>query len=162
MLTFFIDADCMVGQINSVLCYFEKLPSFVKSKLLYAYCGSLCGSELWDLWNNNTDTVCVAWRKALRRVWNLPFNTHCDILYELSNTLPALDVICKRVLSFITKCANSDCYIVKAVARHAVLHGHMTLPQCFVLRFAIIRSNSVSFLVLSHIFRPHHSTRQPT
>jgi len=64
----------------------------------------------------------------LRRVWNLPFNTHRDILYELSNTLPVLDVICKRVLSFITKCANSDCYIVKDVARHAVLHGHMTSP----------------------------------
>jgi len=64
----------------------------------------------------------------LRRVWNLPFNTHCDILFELSNALPVYDVICKRVLSFITKCVHSDCYIVKAVARHAILHGHMTSP----------------------------------
>ena len=36
--------------------------------------------------------------------------------------------LCKRVLSFITKCVHSDCYIVKAVARHAILHGHMTSP----------------------------------
>jgi len=36
--------------------------------------------------------------------------------------------ICKRALSFITKCANSDCYIVKAVAKHAILHGHMNSP----------------------------------
>jgi len=77
--------NSMVGQTNSVLCYFGKLPSFVKSKLLYAYCSSLYGCELWDLWNNNIDIICVAWRKAFRRVWNLPFNTHCDILYELSN-----------------------------------------------------------------------------
>ena len=100
----------------------------MKSKLLYAYCSSLYGCELWDLWNKNIDTVCVAWRKALRRVWNLPYNTHCDILFELSNALPVYDVICKRVLSFITKCVHNDCYVVKAVARHAILHGHMTSP----------------------------------
>ena len=64
----------------------------------------------------------------MRRVWNLPFNTHCDILFELSNAIPVYDVICKRVLSFITKCVHSDCYIVKAVAQHAILHGHMTSP----------------------------------
>jgi len=120
--------NCMIGQVNSVLCYFGKLPSSVKSKLLYAYCSSLYGCERWDLWNKNIDTVCVAWRKALRRVWNLPFNAHCDILFELSNALPVYDVICKRVLAFITKCVHSDCYIVKAVARHAILHGHMTSP----------------------------------
>jgi len=49
--------------------------------------------ELWDLWNKNIDTV---WRKALRKVWNLPFNTHCDILFELSNALPVCDVICNE------------------------------------------------------------------
>ena len=62
--------------------------------MLYAYCSSLYGCELWDLWNKNIDTVCVAWRKALSRVWNLPFNTHSDILFELSNALPVYDVIC--------------------------------------------------------------------
>ena len=55
--------------------------------------------------------------QALRRVWNLPFNTHCDILFELSD-----------VINAITKCVHSDCYIVTAVARHAILHGHMTSP----------------------------------
>ena len=49
--------NCMVRQINSVLCYFGKLPSSVKLKLLYAYFSSLYGCELWDLWNNNIDTV---------------------------------------------------------------------------------------------------------
>ena len=52
----------------------------------------------------------------------------CDILIELSNALPVFDVICERVLSFITKCIHSDCYIVKAVARHAILHCRMTSP----------------------------------
>ena len=41
--------NCMTGQVNSVLYYFGKLPSSVKLKLLYAYCSSLYGCELWDL-----------------------------------------------------------------------------------------------------------------
>ena len=51
----------------------------------------------------------------MRRVCNMPCNTHCDILFKLSNALPVCDVICKRV-SFVTKCFHSDCYIVEAVA----------------------------------------------
>jgi len=51
--------SCMIGKVNSVLCYFGKLPSSVKLKLLYADCSSLYGCELWDLWNKNIDAVCV-------------------------------------------------------------------------------------------------------
>jgi len=29
--------------------------------------------------------VCVALRKALRRLWNRPLNTHGDFLFELSH-----------------------------------------------------------------------------
>ena len=34
--------DSMIGQINNVLCYFGKLPSQVKSRLLYAYTVAVC------------------------------------------------------------------------------------------------------------------------
>ena len=41
----------MIGQINSVLCYFGKLDKIIKSQLLKIYCSSFYGCELWDLWN---------------------------------------------------------------------------------------------------------------
>ena len=41
----------MVGQTDFVLLYFTKLPSSVKWKLLYDYCSSFYGRELWDLRN---------------------------------------------------------------------------------------------------------------
>jgi len=75
--------NCMTGQINNVLCYFGKLPAWVKSKLLYAYCSSLYGCELLDLWDGTITSVCV----ALRRVWNLPFNTHSYFVFELTHFL---------------------------------------------------------------------------
>ena len=36
--------------------------------------------------------------------------------------------ICKRVLSFISKCVNSDCDSVKLVVRHTIVYGGMTSP----------------------------------
>jgi len=100
-------------------------------KLLYAYCSSLYGCELWDLWNGTIDNVCVAWRKALRRVWNLPFSTHSYFLFELSGTLPVIDAICKRVLSFISKCVNSDCDLMSFCARH--IYGLYSLIWLYVV-----------------------------
>jgi len=120
--------NSMIGQINNVLCYSGKLPSQVNSRLLYAYCSSHYGCELWDLWNSNIANVCVAWRKALRRVWNLPLNTHSYFLFELSHALTVYDAVCKRVLSFISKCVNSDCDLVSFSARRAVLYGCMSFP----------------------------------
>jgi len=61
-------------------------------------------------------------------VLSLPHNTHCDILPVLCDALPVLDVLCKRVLSFLLTCINSDCNIVSFVSRYAVLYGRMLLP----------------------------------
>ena len=36
-------------QINDVLCYFGELDPLIKLRLVYSYCSSLYGSELWDL-----------------------------------------------------------------------------------------------------------------
>jgi len=67
--------NSMVGQINNVLRYFGKLPAAVKLKLMYAYCSCFYGCEVWDLSNGCINNVCVTWRKGVRRVWGLPYNT---------------------------------------------------------------------------------------
>ena len=48
----------LIGQINSVLCYFHGLYSAVKVRLIKAYCLSLYGCELWDLCNSRIETIC--------------------------------------------------------------------------------------------------------
>jgi len=76
------DEDIINGRSNFVrytnnsLCFFRKLRPFVQYILFQAYCTSLYGCELWLLTNYNIDALCVAWRNALRRIWNLPSCTH--------------------------------------------------------------------------------------
>ena len=113
----------MVGQINNVLCYFGKLPAAVKLKLMFAYCSCYYGCELWDLSNGCINNVCVTWRKGLRRVWRLPYNTHNELLPVLCNILHVIDVICKRVLYFVHTRVNSDSVIVSYISRYPLPIG---------------------------------------
>jgi hypothetical protein len=55
-----------IGQANNVSCYFGKLTAKVKQVLFNHYCLSLFGSSLWRLDHDLIETVCTAWRQAIR------------------------------------------------------------------------------------------------
>jgi uncharacterized membrane protein len=118
--------NSMIGQINNVLCYFGKLDSVTKVRLLKAYCSSFYGCELWDLWDNKIEDFSKAWRHGQRAIWKLPRNTHSRFLPLLCASLPIEDEICKRFLSFIRKCALSDCELVSFIARYGLFYGGMS------------------------------------
>jgi len=121
--------NVLCGQIN-VLCYFSKCQSVIKQKLLFAYCyrPSLYGGVLWDLSNRFVDSVCVAWRKGLRRVRNLPSDTHSVLLPVLSNTLPVIDELAKRFVTFIQRCLSSDSCIVRSIVNYGIYVGRIFSP----------------------------------
>jgi len=83
--------NTFVGQTNNVLCFLNKLNTIFRLKLFKSYCTSIYGAELWALDNANIETFCVTWRKALRRILQLPYNSHSYFLRSLSNTLPVYD-----------------------------------------------------------------------
>ena len=133
--SFFSDNDdvtyrrnCLVGQANNVLCFFNKVDMLVRLNLFKSYCSSMYGCELWALNNDSAELFCVAWRKALRRVLNLPYNTHSHLLPILADTIPIFDDICKRSARFITSCLFSPSRLVQSVAWHSVVFGKFSSP----------------------------------
>jgi hypothetical protein len=50
----------LVKQINEILCYFGNLNCITKLNLLYAFCSSLYGAELWDVMYSNSEKLTVA------------------------------------------------------------------------------------------------------
>ena len=76
---------------------------------------------MWNLNSSKIYSFCTAWRTGLRRIWNLPNTTHCDLLHLLSNDLPIFDELCRRSLKFIQVCLFHKSNVIKFVARHAVL-----------------------------------------
>ena len=113
--------NSLIGQVNDVLCYFGKLSPVIKVNLLYSYCSSLYGCEIWDLNSSQLSSIAVSWRKALKRVWNLPYGTHAHVLYALCGKWPIEEEICRRSLRFAVSCINSDCSVVRDVARMNLL-----------------------------------------
>ena len=110
----------LIGQINSVLCYFKDLNSAVKVRLLNAYCLSLYGCELWDLGNSHIQAICVAYRKGLRRCFDLPYESHSFLLPGLAGTLPLFYEISKRSLRFVYKCLFGSSSLVRSVVWHSI------------------------------------------
>ena len=92
----------------------------VKIKLFKSFCNSVYGCELWSLNGSIIEDFCVAWRKTLRRVLNLPYNSHSYLLPLLSNSLPVFVEICKRSSHFILSCLNSRSSLVRSVAWHGI------------------------------------------
>jgi len=131
-----------IGQVNNVICWFSKLDCCMKTRLLRAYCFSFYGCELQDLSNLHVQSLCVAWRQALRRIWKLPYNCHAAILERLSGTASPFDSLCNRSLNFVRKCLNCDNILVNFVSRHAVFYSQMysvmgRYVQYFCERFGV-------------------------
>ena len=115
--------NCFVGQVNNVLCFFRKLDMFTKIKLFKSFCTSFFGCELWALDDRAIDEFCIAWRKSVRRVLDIPYNSHSFSLPVLSDTLPIFDEICKRSARFIVSCLFCPSRLVNSIVWYGVLLG---------------------------------------
>ena len=118
-----------ICQTNNLLCYFSKLSSSVKYRLFTYFCNSYFGCELWRTDNDNIESLCAAWRRALRRIWALPYDAHSFILPILCNCLPLIDVICKRIINFSCRCLSDDSsLLVRTIVFHALVYGRSLSP----------------------------------
>ena len=70
----------LTRSINFVLHNFSHCSYDVKYALFKSYCTSYYGSSLWDITDKLMSVFYVTWRKAIRKVFRLPYRTHCDLL----------------------------------------------------------------------------------
>ena len=113
--------NSFIGQANNLFCCFSKVDLLTKLRLFKSYCSTAYGCELWTLNNNGIEEFAIAWRKALRRLLNLPHNSHCYLLPLLTDTLPFFDELCKRSARFITSCLFSPSQLVRSIAWHSIV-----------------------------------------
>ena len=112
-----------IGQVNNVLCYFSALNSPTKYRLFQSYCTSFYGCELWRLSDIRVQDFCTAWRKSVRKIWKLPFSTHCYLLPLLCQCLPVYDEICARSLNFIYRCVSHDSELIRFISQYCIKYG---------------------------------------
>ena len=126
--------DFGIGRFKSSFNYFMatygKCQSFVKNKLFIQYCTSFHGSQIWPIYHKNSlRKICVRWRMALRRMWNLPFNTHCDLLPLLTFQSP-IDIQLKcRFVKFYKSLVNSNNTLIKYLSNVNTFSCYSTMSK---------------------------------
>ena len=108
-------------KLNSFLGNFNQLTSVLKNKLFPLYCSSYYGSHLCDLQNLND--INVQWRKAIRRIWGLPWRAHCNLLYNISKLLPPEIIFLKRFVKFFFDNLESENNVINYIFRAATTNN---------------------------------------
>jgi len=69
------------------------------------------------------DSICIAWRRGVnvRKVRRLPNTTHSSPLSGISNTMPLIDLLYRRLLKFVYRCLSRRSCVLNFIARHSIL-----------------------------------------
>jgi len=101
--------NSLCGKMNNVLCYFGNVIFLLSLNynLLRAYCSDFYGCVRWDISNSAIEDVCIAWRKSLRRVWDLPASTHTRLITPLGGLLQLKVELASRCVKFMGNCLST-------------------------------------------------------
>ena len=69
--------------------------------LLRSFCLSLYGCALWRLDSKAITSIEIAFNKVLRRIWNLPFNSHTRIVHCTARLFSIFNLISARSSSLL-------------------------------------------------------------
>ena len=105
-------ADFII-KTNVLLSTFRNVNSKVKLEIFKAISMSLHESPLWDLSSLYIDRFYVSRRKAIRRIFNLPYQTHCKLLHLITQVLPIDMQLHIRTVKFLKSISMSGNDIVK-------------------------------------------------
>ena len=86
------DLNC---RLNNLLADFSHCDSKTLSVLFRTYCMNVYGSQIWAFNKTYLNKFYVAWRKAIRRIWKLPYRTHNNLLHLINLCLP-IDVTLEK------------------------------------------------------------------
>ncbi len=83
------DKECTVNAAKNNLWIYliMVISTLCLNELFRQYCCSYYGSPLWPLQSDEVEFLCVAWRKALRVIWRVHPQTHCDVSSRRSETI---------------------------------------------------------------------------
>ena len=86
---------------------------------------SQLGCVLWNLNSSHIQRLYVTWRKIIRKIWNVPYNTHCILLPILMSDH---DIQTQLLLRFSKFTSNVFCHNNQLVRMCARLSCHSDTP----------------------------------
>jgi exonuclease III len=129
---------------NSLLTKFPYVSQEVKSKLHTAHCMDVYGSQLWNFNEKYVNEFYIAWRKIIRKIWGLPYNTHNKFIHIVNNCLPINLILEKKCMSFIFSTINSTNKTVHSIVDEILHCSNSTFAEnyrYFMYKYSISKED---------------------
>ena len=145
-------------KVNMVVSHFKHLRYDIMYKMFKTYCMPLYGCPLWDYTGKSMNKFYVAWRKSIRRLFNIPRTTHCVLLNEICDDIPVHEQLHSRFINFYKSLLNSSNAITNTCAKLA-LHGSNSVVSNNIT--IVCSRMSISRFEISHVTKSHFHTNTP-
>ena len=134
------------GAVNNLCAKFRGILQDINvaSKLFYSYCCSFYGCQLWDLSIDYIEDIYVAWQKAIRRILNLPYNTHRYLLPFVAGSSHLRVKLVNRFNNFFNALMSSDNKIIELLVYNCHLSNTpLGLNRKFMNMYNCYKCNEV-------------------
>ena len=96
-----------INKTNNILQEFHFSHPKTRTKLVQVYNTHFYGSVLWFLGSQEVNKLEKSWNVAVRRLFNLPRETHCYLIEGVSEEPHVRTILARRFLSFILSIRSS-------------------------------------------------------
>ena len=92
----------MHSRLNLLMQHFKCLDSTILYRLFNNFCLSLYSCQLWQISSPKImEPLYIAWRKCVRRIFCLPYTTHCNLVPIIANDQSIELKLHNRFLNFL-------------------------------------------------------------
>ena len=85
------------------------------------------------MFSNCMQDLYTAWRIAVRKVWRVPWTTHCKLLPHLASCIDIELWMSKRCINFLLMAINSKSNVVRMISNMGVNGTHSIMGANFRL-----------------------------
>ena len=113
---------------NNLLSEFSFSESTTLSRLFSSYCMNVYRRSLWRYNNhNNLELFCISWRKAIRKLWKIPYRTHNALVHLINKCNTIVNILEKRCAMFVWSLLNSHNVLFTRVCNNSVYNSDTTV-----------------------------------
>ena len=92
---------------------------------------------MWNLQDECVEEFYTTWRKGIRKLFNLPVCTHCNMVPVLSDCLPIQVQIMIRMVRFMQSCLRYNNTSLKMLSHLALQGSGSYMSKSFKLEFTV-------------------------
>ena len=120
------DLNC---RLNNLLADFSHCNSNTLSTLFNSYCMNIYGCQLWKFNGKHINTFFIAWRKAIRRIWKIPFRSHNKLVHLINGSHDISIILEKRCIKQSWKMLNSEYELYNKIVKYSMHNANSTLGE---------------------------------